>query len=385
MNAGIHSWSHTSRVIIVLTAALTCLGAVMVMSASASLEATEYTWRVWNHAELRQAGFAAVALIVLLIAAAIPYRIWHRPGRLPAYAVLLALTLMLLAITPLVGPERHGARRWLAIPIAASQISFQPSELAKFALVLFLAAHAARANVSYRSFRGGLLAAVLVSAATCGLIAWQDFGTGVLLVAVAGLMLLVAGASWWRMVLLAVPAAAAAVWMVLSQPYRIQRLLAFLDPWADPEGIGYHPIQSMVAIASGGWRGVGLGAGLQKYGYLPEDRTDFIFAVICEELGLLGGTVVILLFALLIWQGYRAFRRPPDRFGQLLAVGITLTLGLQAAMNIAVVTVCIPTKGIGLPFVSAGGSGLLVLSFAAGTLASVAGDHTAHTPAGAAT
>jgi cell division protein FtsW len=372
MDAGGTTWSNNSRAVLILTAALMTLSAVMVMSASTTLSAPSYTWRIWDYPELRQVAFAGGALVVLLIAAALPYRMWLHPRRLPAWLVLLTLTVALLAATPFVGPERNGARRWLVIPLGGGEFSFQPSELAKFALVLFLAAHAARPSVTYRTFRGGLLSAVVVVAVICGLIGSQDFGTGVLLLGVAGLLLLIAGASWWRMALLSVPAVAAAGWLVISEPYRIQRLLAFLNPWDDPEGIGYHPIQSMVAISSGGWRGVGLGAGLQKYGYLPEDRTDFIFAVICEELGFVGGVLVILLFALLVWQGFKAFRRCGDRYGQLLAVGITLTLGLQAAMNIAVVTVCVPTKGIGLPFVSAGGSGLLVLSLAAGTLAAVA-------------
>ena len=160
--------------------------------------------------------------------------------------------------------------------------------------------------------------------------------------------------------------------LICLKPYRLERIIGFLDPHADALGAGYHPLQSLRTIASGGWLGVGLGAGIQKHGYLPESQTDFIFAIICEELGLLGGFVVIGLFAALVWAGLRVMRAAPSSFERLLAFGLTALLGLQAVMHIAVVTVCAPTTGMSLPFVSAGGSGMLTSCVAIGMLTAIA-------------
>lgn len=169
----------------------------------------------------------------------------------------------------------------------------------------------------------------------------------------------------------AVPALAGLGFLLWLKPYRLQRLMGFLTVWEDRQGAGYHAFQSMLAIASGGWTGRGLGCSVQKYGYLPEARTDFVFAVLCEELGIIGGACVILLFAALVWQTIRIVRRAPDEFGRLIALGAGFTIGVQAAINIGVVTVFLPTKGISLPFVSAGGSSTVFLGFLAGLLASV--------------
>jgi cell division protein FtsW len=168
------------------------------------------------------------------------------------------------------------------------------------------------------------------------------------------------------------PAAAGMTAMIAFWPYRLERLTSFVNIWADPAGKGYHAIQSLVSFASGGLTGRGLGNGIQKHGYLPEARSDFIFSVIGEELGLLGVVAVIGLFAVILWQGRKIMLASPDPLGRLLAFGVTWLLGLQAAMNIAVVTVSVPTKGIALPFVSAGGSGLLLLGAAIGILLNVA-------------
>jgi cell division protein FtsW len=156
------------------------------------------------------------------------------------------------------------------------------------------------------------------------------------------------------------------------EPYRLERIVGFLNPYADELGVGYHPLQSLRTIASGGWLGVGLGAGIQKHGYLPESQTDFIFAIICEEAGLIGGLLVIGLFLVLVWLGLRTMWTAQTRFERLLAFGLTTLIGLQAAMHIAVVTVCAPTTGISLPLISAGGSGLLISCVAIGLLAAIA-------------
>ncbi|HEY3242969.1 MAG TPA: FtsW/RodA/SpoVE family cell cycle protein, partial [Phycisphaerae bacterium] len=205
-----------------------------------------------------------------------------------------------------------------------------------------------------------------------GLVGIEDFGTAALLAAVGGLMLLAGGARLAHLALLALPGLAAFAYLLIAKPYRLERLTAFRNIWADPRGQGYHAIQSLATIASGGWFGRGLGNGVQKFGYLPEARTDFIFSVICEETGLFGAFVVMLLFAGLVWLGIACVRAAPTALGRLLALGITLLIGLQAAMNVAVVTVAAPTKGIALPLVSAGGSGILFLGAAIGLAASVA-------------
>ena len=185
-------------------------------------------------------------------------------------------------------------------------------------------------------------------------------------------MLFVAGCRMRHLALLGVLGTCALTALLYSAPYRLDRITAFKSFWADPLGGGYQPLQSLTTIASGGWFGAGLGAGVQKYGYLPECHADFIFAVLCEEMGAFGGAVVIALFCAFVWCGLRAMLMARSRFERLLAFGLTATVGLQAAMNIAVVTVAVPTTGISLPLISAGGSGLLTFCLATGVLAAIA-------------
>ena len=203
----------------------------------------------------------------------------------------------------------------------------------------------------------------------------EDFGTAALLALVGGLMLVVGGCRLATLAIWALPAVAVFAGLLFSQPYRVTRLLAFRHIWEDRLVTGYHAIQSLAAIASGGWTGRGLGAGMAQYGYLPEARSDFVFAVICEQMGFIGGTGVVLLFVAFVYCGMRTMQTASSGDGgfvRLFAFGVTAMIGFQALMNIAVVTVVAPTKGIGLPFVSAGGSGMLCLGMAAGLLAGVA-------------
>ncbi len=185
-------------------------------------------------------------------------------------------------------------------------------------------------------------------------------------------MLLAGGCRYRHLVLMVGVAASGLVALLMAEPYRRARLTAFLDIWSDAQGAGYQPLQSLTTIASGGWSGVGLGSGLQKYGYLPESHTDFIFAVLCEELGLLGAGLVLALFCAFIWVGLHISLRAATRFEQLLGFGLTFLVGLQAVMNIAVVTVVTPTTGVPLPFLSAGGSGLFAICGAVGVLSAIA-------------
>jgi cell division protein FtsW len=290
----------------------------------------------------------------------------------PSLALLLVAALLLAAVwAPDIGHASHGRHRWLNL----GPISLQPSEIAKIATMVFLAAILSRNRLVTREHPLTAHAVIATLGILCVMIGLEDFGTAALLAAVGGLMLLAGGIRLSAMAAWAVPAIGAFAFLLCSQPYRIERLLSFRRVWDDPQGTGYHAIQSLGTIASGGWSGRGLGSGVAQFGYLPEARTDFVFAVICEEMGLGGGAMVILLFVTLVILGWRALRTAPTDdggFRSLYVFGITLLIGLQALMNIAVVTVMAPTKGIALPFVSAGGSSVLCFGGAIGLAAGVA-------------
>jgi cell division protein FtsW len=383
-----------SASITIAAAALLGVGVVMVFSASASLATPspqrdtttlEHGLALTRNPAVRQAMFTSAALVALLLVGLCPFQSWrirstrgpHGAWRWqPAMALLVvSLGLLVLVLVPGIGEQRNGARRWLPLGPSVIGLGFQPSEIAKVAIVIFLAAYSAHLGERIRRFWTGFLPCLLILAAFAGLVGVEDLGTGVLLAMAGACILIAAGARVWHLILAALPGAGGLVYLVLMKPYRLQRLASFLHPEADPQGAGYHQIQSLVTIASGGWWGQGLGAGVQKYGYLPEARTDFIFAVICEELGIIGGITILALFAVLLWQGRRAMLGAPDEFGRLLALGVSLMIGLQATMNVGVVTVSIPTKGIGLPLVSAGGTGVIFFAILVGLLVNVARRH----------
>ncbi|MBN1346791.1 MAG: cell division protein FtsW [Phycisphaerae bacterium] len=368
-------YAFTPTFILAVTATLMGLGVVMVFSAGATLDGQAITFPLWECRSVRQLVFVVAGFLAAVVASTLPYRWYRIRDRIDGYRWLqpnLLLALVTLALLGLVlvkgiGVERNGSQRWLAI----GGQTVQPSELAKLTIVLFIAGWYGRRRVDPGKFFTGLMPPVIVIAGFVGLVGLEDFGTAALLLVVGGLMLLVAGSRLWHLLLLGFPAVVAMGAMIYAKPYRMNRLIDFQHIWDDPGGKGYQAVQSLCSIGSGGWWGAGLGAGLQKYGYLPEARTDFIFSIICEELGIAGGLVVIGLFMLFVWQGRKAAEAAPDMFGRLLALGVTLMIGLQAAMNIAVVTVSVPTKGIALPLISAGGSGALFLGVSIGLLASV--------------
>jgi len=274
--------------------------------------------------------------------------------------------LVAVLVTPL-GREINGARRWFAL----GPIGLQPSELAKLGLVLFIGAFAVHQSIGVRRFFKGFIPLVAAFGIVAALIVKEDFGTTVLVCLVCFVLMMMAGCRWWHLGLLIPPAAAAAYQLLWHSEFRRTRLLAFLHPEAYAKTIGYHPLQSGLTIMSGGFWGRGLGNGIQKMGYLPEDNTDFIFAVICEELGIFGAFIVIALFAIFVIVGWRIASRCTNLFGRMVAFGITAMIGLQAAMNIAVVTKSMPTKGIALPLISSGGTGWIMMAVAVGVLMSV--------------
>lgn len=413
--------------VIFIVGVLMVLGVAMVYSASVTVQGAAFDWRQWWNTPLRQGVFVAGGFLAMLFAAHCDYRwlAWSRPGAGWRAGILWAVALALLVamLIPGVGREALGARRALVVFAGPPTLSFQPTEIAKIVLVVWVAAFLARPTVPMprrrgfpvlrdpptppktvgrrflaillnrptaqagtepliRSFRDGFVPVVLTSGLLIGLTAIEDFGTAALMGMILLVLLLVSGAKWSHLALLGVGAACMGAALVIMEPYRIERIRTFFADSPDPQGAGYQINQALMAIASGGWFGRGLGAGVQKYGYLPQDNNDFIFAIICEELGIVGGLVVVGLFLLLLWRGWRIAAGAPDRFGQLLAVGLTLTICFQAAFNVGVVTNSVPTKGISLPFVSAGGSGVVFLGLAAGLLASIGRHGTCERPPG---
>jgi len=284
--------------------------------------------------------------------------------------VALSLALTALTLVPGMGRNVNGASRWLYLGGPSTGISFQPSELVKWVMVLAVAWWCARRRFVMHRFVHGLLPPIMLMSLGCGMIVVEDLGTAALIGLVGVCMLIAGGARWWHLSLFALAGVGALVALTLNTPYRLQRLTTFLDPWADPAGAGYHPIQSMLAFAQGGLQGSGLGQSIQKY-YIPEDTTDFIFPILAEELGLPGAAIVVLLILAILWVGLGIVRDCKDTFGRLVGLGVLLTFGIQAAVNLAVVTVVVPTKGIALPLVSNGGTGWILCAFSLGLVAAL--------------
>ena len=363
------------RFVIFLIGVLMTLGVVMVYSASVTVRGAEFDWQRWWATPLRQCVFALAGFLAMLFVAHVDYRLiaWERPrdGWWTGLLFVLAAGLLIAMLIPGLGVHRLGAQRSLTVYSGAFTLSFQPAEFAKVVMVVWLAALLARPGCDIKDLRRGFLPALLTAGLLIGLTSIEDFGTAALMGVIMLCMLLLAGARWLHLIATGLLGAAAGAVLILLEPYRLRRIIIWLTEEPDPTGGGYQITQSLIAIGSGGWWGRGLGAGVQKYGYLPQDNNDFILAILCEELGVVGGLAVVALFLLLVWRGWRISANAPDSFGRLLAAGITLTICLQAAFNIGVVTNSVPTKGISLPFVSAGGSGVLFLGLAAGLLASV--------------
>ncbi|MCW5892115.1 MAG: putative lipid II flippase FtsW [bacterium] len=287
-----------------------------------------------------------------------------------AYPLLgVALVGLVLVLIPGIGVERSGARRWLPL----GPLAFQPSELAKLALVIYLAASLARKGPRIRELGFGVLPHCMVVGLVAGLCLLEpDFGTAALSTGILVAMLWAAGARLMHLGLFAAAALPGLAFLVIMEPYRMRRLASFLDYTKDPQGMGYQLLQSLIAFASGELTGAGLGMGQQKMHFLPAAHTDFIFAVIGEELGLLGAFTVMALFTVLLVRGLRIAMRHPDAFAGLLAFGLTVHLVLQGMLNIGVALGCLPTKGLTLPFVSYGGSAMMLALLEAGVLVGLA-------------
>ncbi|MHC4423777.1 MAG: FtsW/RodA/SpoVE family cell cycle protein [Planctomycetota bacterium] len=371
--------------IAIVVVLLMAIGTVFVFSASANISQEFDLQKFYDYQPLRQILFFPLAVFVMYTVSSFNYRrLSLANGWLKSptgYLLVLSIALLILVLLPDFGTEINRARRWLRIPAGPVSISFQPSELAKWSLVFFLAAFCDKFSDSIKLYQKRFVPACLLIGVIAGLIIIEDFGTAVFITLLGFLMLIIAGAKWWH-ILTPLPFCAVGFFAALiHSPSRVQRIAAFINPekWAD--SAAYQANQSLIALGSGGMWGKGLGRGICKYGHLPEDTTDFIFAIIGEELGLIGTVAVIGLFIIFVWLGILVVARCEDRFGQLLAGGIVLTIGIQAVLNIGVVTVVLPTKGISLPFVSAGGTGMLLSAGAVGVLLNIA-KQSARAPAG---
>ncbi len=346
-----------------LVLALVSVGVVMVYSASAIIAADRFGDPLFFLK--KQLFWALLGMATLWAVMRVDYR---RFEKLVVPLLVLSFVLLVLVLVPPFGQAINGTRRWFR----AGPLSFQPVELAKLALVLYLAAFLARRQELVQSFSKGLLPLLMVAGLMAGLTILQpDLGNSLALVMLTLGLAYLAGARVSHMAAIALCALPVVAALIAWKPYRWRRMLAFVNPWDDPQGSGFQIIQSFLALGSGGLVGRGLGESKQKLFYLPEPYTDFVFAIIGEELGWIGGTAVIVLFALLVWRGLRVGLRAPDPFGSYLALGLTLMLATQTVVNLGVVMGALPTKGLPLPFISFGGSALVTTMLAAGVLLNI--------------
>ncbi len=313
----------------------------------------------------RQAFWLILGLVGMLAASRFDYWKWRT---LLPLLLFLNFLLLLLVFVPDIGLEVNDARRWIEV----GGFNFQPAEFTKLVIIIFSAAFLSKASLNIKDFWSSSFIPLAVMGASFFLILLQpDLGTAIALAMVTLVIVFAAGLPLKHFFTILLAGVPLAVYAILSEPYRMQRIFSFRDPWADPLRSGYQIIQSLYALGPGGLFGVGLGRSRQKLYYLPEPQNDFIFAIIGEELGFLGAVTVILLFFILIWRGFRVSLQAPDTFGNLMAAGITAMVAIQMLINVGVVTGSIPITGINLPLVSAGGSSLFFTLVALGILINI--------------
>jgi cell division protein FtsW len=341
---------------------LVCASVVMVYSASAVIAMERYHQP--NLFLFKQATWVLLGLAVMPIVMRIDYRNYRQP--IVIWTALGVVAFALIGV--LFGPRINGARRWFGV----AGVGVQPSELAKIAVIFFVAAILERRMERIDDPKYALLPIAVVVGGVVGLVLLQpDLGTALSILIIASAMVFAAGINYRYIVGLLLVSLPAAYIVLVSAEYRRRRLTVFLNPWEDPLGDGFQVIQSLIAVGTGGVFGRGLMAGVQKLFYLPYPETDFIYAVIGEELGLVGATIVLACFCVIAWRGLRTALRAPDRFGAFLALGLTAMVAFQAFFNMSVVLGLLPTKGIPLPFVSFGGSSLLISMIGMGILLNV--------------
>jgi cell division protein FtsW len=360
-----HYRGHYDRTLLLTVLMLVIIGVVMVYSSSSVVALTTYDDS--SYFLKRQILSILVGLTLMAIMMRIDHRVFC-DRKIVLTLVIISLILLGATLIPGIGKMINGSRRWLRY----GMFSFQPSELAKFAFVIYMSYYIAKKGDRLRNFMNGIVPAYVACGVFLALAALQpDFGAAMTIAGVAFILLFAGGANLIHLggtVLAVVPLVYIAV---AHSAYRSRRIFSFLDPWADPQGAGHQIIQSFLAFGSGGIFGRGLGESRQKFLFLPERHSDFIYAVIGEELGLIGALVVLILFLVLLWRGVRVALDTTDPFSRMLALGITLLICLQGVINMSVVTGLLPTKGIALPFVSYGGSSLVITLAAMGVLLNI--------------
>lgn len=348
-------------VLVTVILLLVAIGVVMVFDASTYItghaEKPDYTFFF-----RKQLLWVVISTIAMIVIQRIDY---HKLKKYTGHIMILT-TILLIAV--FFFPERNGAKRWISLGFA----SFQPSEIAKYAVVLFMARSMERKGERVKKFTEGILPYLLVSGFYAGLVLKEkNLSIASVIMFVTVIMMFCSGARLGQLFMLLPPLGVVGAYFIKSEAYRLKRFVSFLDPFKDKQNTGYQLSQSLLALGSGGILGVGFGKSRQKAGYLPEPQTDFIFAVIGEELGLVGCVFIIILFLILIWRGIKISMNSKDVYGNLLAIGITSVIGIQAIINIAVVTGSMPVTGVPLPFISYGGSSLLFNMMAMGVLLNI--------------
>lgn len=345
---------------------LLSLGLIMVLSASSPTAISE--GRSSYAYFIRQGLFAIIGLIAMIFISKVDYRVYKK-----FYVIAYIASIVLLAAVLVIGKESNGATRWIYI---TSSLSFQPSEFVKLFMIIFYATLLTKNRDNLKKFFKGWVFHLLWLVPIIGLLIIEPhLSASIVIIGVCMIMMVMAGCKLWQVIIpgtaFGIPALIVAIWKIPKLGHALKRITTFIDPWQDKLGDGWQVIQSLYAVGSGGLFGLGLGQSKQKYLYLPEPQNDFIFSVLAEELGFVGCIFVIILFAILIWRGILTAMKAPDMFGSLLAIGITALVGIQAIVNIAVVTSSMPATGMPLPFFSYGGTALFILLCEMGILLNI--------------
>jgi len=340
------------------------LGVIMVLCASSHLGEVSYGSSYYFF--IRQLAWVGIGVVAMLVLSRVDYRIYKK---LAVFIFGLAIFFLILVLVPGIGGGNiRGAERWIDLKI----ISFQPSELAKLATIIFLSASLSDHYKRLSKFWTGLVPYFLVIGLVCGLLALEPhFSSMVIIVAISVILLFTAGAKLWHFGVCAVPLVLGAMVFIKKAPYRLQRILEYRKPFENLTDSGWQAAQALCAIGTGGIFGLGLGRSKQKYLHLPDAHNDFILAIWAEEMGLIGMTLIIVLFAIFIWRGIRIATKAPDLFGGLLATGITMLVAIQVILNIGIITNCLPVTGMPVPFLSYGGTSMLFFMASVGILLNI--------------
>lgn len=350
--------------ILITVLMLLLLGTVMITSASTSFAYNKFNGDTYLFLR-KQLQFLPLSIGVMIFLMYFDYR---KLGKLSPIIFITSILLLILVAIPGIGTEIKGARRWIFL----GPINFQPSEFAKISVILFFSYSLSKRKDSLKYFIKGLLPYLMILGLVLGLIIIEDHMSGTVIVALIVLTIIFcAGAKIWHFMLIGVPAIIGAIALIFTADYRMARVIAFLDPWANRQEGGWQVVQSLMAIGSGGLFGRGIGKSLQKFLYIPEPQNDFIFSVIAEELGFVGVTVIIILFVIFIWRGIKVAMTAPDAYASLVAIGITSLVAFQFIINILVVTSSMPTTGMPLPFFSYGGTSMIFLMAGIGILLNI--------------